>query len=269
MTMTRISAVLVICCATLSADYVVEWSASGLSTYSTVYTASRTNDYDVDGDGIPDVIVLDDCCCEMRVYSGVTGSLIWTINLPTGYLLRKFYVGNTDRDASKELVLGMSTTTGFGRFLIYDCESHNLEYASPEKRLRIQPDCFAVADVDGDGMKEICFIGGDSLATLDVYGWSGPGIQENPSSDSRTTGAVVPSPARRSVRFSIPPSEDDEREVTITDVAGRVVRKFRAEDRRGTNTVVWDCRDNTGRTVPTGTYLYSCGNTAGKLEVVE
>ena len=54
--------------------------------------------------------------------------------------------------------------------------------------------------------------------------------------------------------------------VLVMDAAGRIVRHL--ELRAGEPALTWDCADDLGMTVPSGTYLYQCGPQSGKIEVV-
>ena len=55
-----------------------------------------------------------------------------------------------------------------------------------------------------------------------------------------------------------------------TDVTGRVVRTLVSSGRKNEIVnVIWDCLDDASFRVPAGNYFYRCGDTMGKLEVVE
>jgi flagellar hook assembly protein FlgD len=63
-------------------------------------------------------------------------------------------------------------------------------------------------------------------------------------------------------------------EVTIYDVAGRVVRRLRDRaDAAGIRSIVWDARDAAGRPTPSGTYFYridAVGRSArGKVTILD
>ena len=175
------------------AGYVLEWSAGGLAySYAYVYTANRATGYDVNGDSIPEIFVADSS--SLKVYSGVSHSLIWTI--PSGgYTTIGFpYVANTDGDVQKELVvLCYSYSSGYsGKFFIYDCQSHELEYTSPTKS---GYPSLAVADVDGDNKSEICIASGTASRVLEVYGSTDAGCDESPERPALHERAVAPNPA--------------------------------------------------------------------------
>ncbi len=59
---------------------------------------------------------------------------------------------------------------------------------------------------------------------------------------------VLPNPARGAVRFEL--GTRDVSEVSVYDVGGRRVRRL-----SGTDSVVWDGRDDSGRAAPAGVYL--------------
>jgi hypothetical protein len=240
------------------AAYVLEWSATGL-VYSMAYCYTGGNTgYDVNGDSIPDIFITDSS--SLKVYSGVSHSLIWTIP-SNGYLYLGFpYVGNTDGDAAKELVLlCYSYSSGYtGRFYVYDCQSHTQEYASPVKN---GYPSLAVADVDGDNKNEICIVSGTTTRILEVYGSNDAGCDEI-SADPVLHERVAPNPAAGVVRFMVPLAECAS-VVEVTDVAGRVIRRLvgRAPE------VVWDCRDESGQPVPPGVYVWRSGEEGGSVTV--
>lgn len=247
----------VLLCAAAHGAYVVEWSASGLA-YSMAYAYTGGNtSYDVTGDSIPDVFVTDSS--SLRVYSGVSRGLVWTI--PSGgYTYMGFpYVGNTDGDAAAELVLlCYSYSSGYsGRFYVYDCNTHNQEFASPVKS---GYPSLAVADVDGDNKNEICIVSGTGSRILEVYGSDEAGTEEAPFEPDVQPATAMPSPATGSVMLSLPTARGGV--VEVTDAAGRVVRRLEAA-----GSVVWDCRDDFGAPVPAGVYLYRQGDSRGRVVV--
>ncbi|MFO7651766.1 MAG: hypothetical protein R6X13_10565 [bacterium] len=244
-------------CSAAHGAYVVEWSASGLA-YSMAYAyTGGTTSYDVTGDSIPEVFVTDST--SLKVYSGVSRSLVWTI--PSGgYSYMGFpYVGNTDGDAAAELVLlCYSYSSGYsGRFYIYDCNTHNQEFASPVKQ---GYPSLSVADVDGDNKNEICIVSGTASRILEVYGSDEADIEEMPELPVVGHANAMPNPATGRVMLSLPAAPGGV--VEITDVAGRVVRRLDAA-----GSVAWDCRDDGGAPVPAGVYLYRQGGFCGRVAV--
>ena len=253
----------------LSASYVVEWSASVSYSYAYVYTANQHTSYDVSGDSIPDVIVSDSSA--IKIYSGVTHNLIWTIpTAPYNYFYSP-YITNTDGDANKELVIlvyRLNGTAYAGKFFVYDCQTHNQEYASSEKSG--YPSC-AVADVDGDNKSEICLVSGSGSRILEVYGSTDIDIDEEVKPQPiRSFGSAIPNPVKDNVRFNVMLSETGTQPVMITDVTGREVRNLTVSGNKNNSVQVsWDCLDDAGIRVPAGNYFYRCGNMVGKLDVVE
>ncbi|MBM3315847.1 hypothetical protein FJY71_08450, partial [candidate division WOR-3 bacterium] len=130
----RIVAALGLVLASTQAAYVVEWSAGGL-VYSLayVYASNENVHHDVNGDSIPDVFITDST--SLKVYSGVSRSLIWTIPSGGHTYIGYPYIGNTDGDAAYELVLLCYSYSGgySGKFFVYDCATHQQEFASPQK----------------------------------------------------------------------------------------------------------------------------------------
>jgi hypothetical protein len=251
---------LVLLLAAAQATYVVEWSATGL-VYSMayVYSGSSTSHYDVNGDSIPDIFITDST--SLKIYSGVSHSLIWTIP-GNGYDYIGFpYVGNTDGDPAFELVLlcYSYSPSYIGKFFVYDCSSHNLEYTSPQKSGYLS---MAVADVDGDGKNEICIVSGTSSRILEVYGSTDAACDEQPAIPALHERAAVPNPATGLVRLVLPQVRGPAL-VEMTDAAGRVVRSLAVSGPEA----VWDCRDDRGEPVPSGVYVWRCGSESGSVTV--
>jgi hypothetical protein len=253
-----------------SASYVVEWSASLSYSYAYVYSGNQHTSYDVNGDSIPDVFVTDSAV--LRVYSGVTHNLIWNIVTSPYYYIGFPNVTNTDGDVNKELVVLVYRLNGSayaGKFLVYDCQTHNQEYTSPEKSG--YPYC-SVADVDGDNKSEICLTsGGSGSRILEVYGSTDIDIDEEIKPQPiRSFGSVIPNPVKDNVRFNITLFQAGTQPVQIIDVTGRVVRNLTVSGNKNNMVQVsWDCLDDEGMRVPAGNYFYRCSNIIGKLEVVE
>jgi hypothetical protein len=84
--------------------------------------------------------------------------------------------------------------------------------------------------------------------------------------NGRTAPVVVPNPVRGAARI-LPASRDVDDALVITDVAGRVVRRFDLV--RGSG-VTWDTRDASGRPVAAGVYLVrtASGGAAARAIVV-
>lgn len=246
----------------LHAAYVVEWTAPLQHYYAYGYTANRDYTYDLTGDSIPELFVTDSIW--LKVYSGVTRGLIWTLTAPY-YGSMSFNLANTDGDAAKELVLSaFRYSPDFrGRFYVYDCQSRALEYTSPEKT---GYPYISVADVDGDGKSEICFISGPGgNRILEVYGSDALDAEEPPAvPEAREYGSAVPNPARPGVALTIPIAPGSDR-VTITDITGRPLRVIPTG---GSSAVIWDGCEDGGIPAPAGTYLYRSGPAAGRVQLI-
>jgi hypothetical protein len=243
-----------------SAAYVIEWTAPLSYSSAYGYTSNQSYSYDITGDSIPELFVADSS--SLKVFNGVTHSLIWTIPLSYtygGYPL----IANTDGDANKELAFSAySYTSGYtGRFYVYDCVTHSLEYQSPVKS---GYPSLAVADIDGDGKSELCLASGSGGSRiLEVYGSDAQDVQEPPAPVTRDeTPSPIPNPARLVVQLPIAPGAPGI--VTVFDLSGRVVRTL-----AGAGFAAWDCRDDAGTPVSAGTYVFNSGSLTGRVEVVD
>jgi len=117
----RLVTLIALLAAAASASYVVEWTAPATYSSATAYTSNKTVSYDVNGDSIPDVMLMDSSA--LKVYSGVTHGLLWSMP-SNGYAYLSYpTIANTDGDAAKELVFQVSnyTPSYTARFYVYDC----------------------------------------------------------------------------------------------------------------------------------------------------
>lgn len=261
----KIAALIALTVMTASAAYVVEWSAPANYSSATAYTGNKTTSYDVNGDSIPDVFLSDSSA--LKIYSGVAHSLIWTVT-SGGYTYIGYpYIANTDGDAAMELTfVAYSVTPSYsGKFYVYDCVSHALEYTSPAKTGLSYA---AVADVDGDNKSEIIITSGAAGSRiLEVYGSNAASVDEGGAAAPAEYGpSAFPNPSTRSVTITLPANEPGTTPVTITDLGGRIVRHL--ERAPGQSALLWDCTDDAQAPVPTGIYLYRCGNLTDKLQVI-
>ena len=260
----KIAALIALTVMTASAAYVLEWSAPANYSSATAYSSNKTTSYGTNGDSIPDVMLADSSA--LKIYSGVTHSLIWTIPSGGGTYTGIPYVANTDGDAAPELVFYVYTyDSGWtARFYVYDCQSHALEYTSPVK------DGFpyvAVADVDGDNKSEIIITSGNAGSRmLEVYGSDDANIDEGRAPAPTGNGmSAYPSPSTNAVTIALPVDAPGTTLVTIADISGRVVRRL--ERGAGQPMLIWDCTDDAQTPVPAGTYFYRYGALSGKLQV--
>jgi hypothetical protein len=257
--MKSITLLVVALVASASATYVIEWTAPLAYSLAYGYTSNKSYSYDITGDSIPELFISDSSA--LKVYNGVTHSLIWTITLSYpygGYPI----IANTDGDANKELTFAAySVSPSYsGKFYVYDGQTHSQEFASPVKSGYLN---VSVADVDGDNKNEICCISGAAGSRiLEVYGSDAQNVQESPAPETRVeTPLPFPNPAQHVVRLPVAPGSSGT--VTVTDLTGRVVRVL-----AGTGTVVWNCCDMAGTRVPQGSYVFSTGPVSGKVEVI-
>jgi len=261
MRLLRAATVLALLLSPLHAGYVVEWTAPLNNPYG-CYWAGKPTISDVDGDSIPDLFVDDSS--SLKIYSGVSHNLIWTIPTPSRPRMDQYgtpVVTNTDGDPQNELVF--ITVGDPERLFIYDCATETLEFSPSQEGFESCPP----TDLDGDGKAEICFQADSNPLLLEVYGWAA-GVSEYPPS-SPSTGRVKasPTPTRRSVSFTLPASAGPG-SIAIVDATGRNVRTLSASALPGPRKIEWDCLDNAGSPVPAGTYIYRLAKTSGKLEVV-
>lgn len=69
-------------------------------------------------------------------------------------------------------------------------------------------------------------------------------------------GPAYPNPARGATRFSVQVPSGERARLDVLDVAGRLVRRLELAGQGREESVFWDGRDDAGRAVPAGVYLY-------------
>jgi hypothetical protein len=274
------------CASALFADYEVEWSYPMSFYWGPPFAAAPTSTWDLDRDGFPDFFVPDSG--RMYVYNGQHRQTAWTVPTPgyehsdnrfPGTTGNACFVANMDGDPANELILCATHAWWTGqpetmhtekKIFIYDGTAEDLEFESSSI---VGCRFIYVADIDGDGRSEILsgeWPEGSTYGNLVCYGWVSAGLKAaSPSAPAPGPARAIPSPARSSIRFSIPGQATGARFVFITDAAGRAIRKLPVTRGPGPDNVVWDCSDDQGLAVPPGTYFYRCGRAEGKLEVVK
>ncbi len=109
----------------------------------------------------------------------------------------------------------------------------------------------------GEGVRELKLFVGDG-------GWIEDQLPDAPRSTYLLQSYPNPARGRVTIRFGL--AEAGPVELAVYDLAGRRVATLLEENLpAGERLVSWDCRDNTGRAVPSGVYLYLLSNAEGSL----
>lgn len=277
---------LAICLSVLAAaavgQYTREFQSSNLGT--SPYGGSYG--YDIDGDGVPNLWTRS-ASGQIVVYNSSL-SAWWTVSFPGysySYLTTPRDVDgdglvvpvNMDGDGAGEVVFSGAqyTTDGYsGKVRVYDASSRALEWESP---LISGFNGFAnVDDVDGDGKHEVIITRSDytSYGYVEVYGHSGAGIDGDAGyvlESSRELAQPSIIRGQTEIRFTL--ALGGPARLTVFDEAGRQVRSLLDADvPAGEFSVRWDGKDDEGRTMPAGAYLYRLAageeTRSGRLTVV-
>jgi len=226
---------------------------------------------DVTGDSLPELVIEYGYTHRdsLVFVSGRTRQRVWTIPNPYSNYDYWQIVGtaNTDGDGADELLVygyryEYTNYRYYTRFHIYDCNQRTLEFVSPEFVSNYHFPYPRLAEIDGDGIWEICIGYGDTINyTFLVYGWQGAGINQY-GVKSRTTFNALPVPAVQKV--TIPTAGG--KNVFVFDPAGRLIRTIPVPANSGS--VIWDGLDEKKEPVQPGVYFYHNGNGTGKIELV-
>jgi hypothetical protein len=224
------------------------------------YTQGAPTVFDVSGDGIADIALID--TLSVSIFNGVSHQITWTIPFADPGMV---VVANTDDDPAGELIISTLMFLEIGQpnpwhVAIYDCQSHTLELDLP-----LGYALLSVADVEGDSKADLVLA--DSLGGTKLVGWVGGGVDEARPVPGLAGLNALPAPAAGNVSFVLRASSAPG-SLAIIDAAGRVVRTMSVPARPLASQVRWDCRDDDGSPVPAGTYIYRFGDATGKLEVI-
>jgi hypothetical protein len=130
-------------------------------------------------------------------------------------------------------------------------------------------------DADGCNLAAVNSFLPEELRILPAHSASATSVLESPWPVAR--GRIswsAPNPFRERTTLHYRTMGAGAIEVTIYDVAGRVVRRLRDRaDAAGIRSIVWDARDAAGRPTPSGTYFYridAVGRSArGKVTILD
>jgi len=247
-------------------QYSREFQSSNLGTSG--YGGSY--EYDMDGDGVANLWTRS-TSGQIVVYNSSL-SAWWTVTFPGysySYITTPRDVDgdglvvpvNMDGDGAGEVVFSGAeyTTDGYnGKIRVYDASSRSLEWESP---VISGFNGFAnVDDVDGDGKHEIIIFRSDytSYGYVEVYGHVGAGIDGDAGYVLESSRELArPSVLREMTEIRFTLTRGGSATLTVFDEAGRQVRSLLDADvPEGGFSVRWDGKDDAGRTVPAGAYLY-------------
>jgi len=96
-------------------------------------------------------------------------------------------------------------------------------------------------------------------------------VEEGTSPERLASVALAPNPCRDVTRFQFQTPTGSEYQIRIFDVTGRLVCSISGTSRSDIETVAWNCRDDNGKAVVSGVYLYRFESpgvkTTGKIVV--
>lgn len=257
-------------CGICFGQYSSEWSSGNLGSggYGGAYG------YDIDNDNLVEFYVRS--TEQLTFYNG-NYTIAWNISFP-GY----DYVSviqprdidgdglviplNFDNDGTPEIMIvgyyyDQNLYNYYGRFRIYDANSHALEFESPT--ITGFYGTASLEDLDNDGRQEIILVrfgSSTSSSYVDVYAYSGSGSDEGTSYEVRQQLCVEPTIAKRTfdIEYTLDPAQLDlPITIMISDQTGCQVRTFNVTRpvNSGVHHLVWNCMDDQRRPVPAGIYF--------------
>ncbi len=246
---------------------------------------------DVDGDGIPDILVgargeIGSASKSGRLYafSGDTGDTLFTLLSPFDQLNGQFGsvagIGDYNMDGYDDFVVGAAgEDNGAGRAYVYDGQTRDTlaSFQSPnaEENGFMGARLESAGDVNGDGSNDIIVSAArenpgtspaeSGRAYVFLLGTdTGVGVETTPRSKP-VSASNYPNPfdGETSITFSlVNPAHGT---VEILDVAGRTIREFVLSSLpSGSHAVSWDGTDQSGLEVRSGIYFY-VGRFDGKV----
>ncbi len=251
-------------------QYTPDWSSGNLGSggYGGAYG------YDIDGDGLVEFYIRS--ANQLIFYNG-DYSIAWNISFPGFYYVSVIQPRdvngdglvvplNLDNDGTGEIVIvgyyyDSNLSNYFGRFRVYNGSTHALEYESPT--ITGFYGTASLEDIDNDGRDEIIlnrFGSSTSSSYVDVYVYSGSGSEENSRYQIKQHFQIEPTISSRSfdIAFYIHPWQlDMPVTIIVNDQSGRQIRVINIERpvKSGLNHAQWNCLDDNGKAVPTGTYF--------------
>jgi hypothetical protein len=85
-------------------------------------------------------------------------------------------------------------------------------------------------------------------------------VEETPVNQPMSAVTLLPNPCWRKAQFRFQIPLGSEYRIRIFDVTGRQIYRFSGTSRFDIETVIWNCRDDQGKTVGSGVYLYRFEN---------
>jgi FlgD Ig-like domain/FG-GAP repeat len=246
---------------------------------------------DVDADGILDVVVGApyedegfDGSGHAYVFSGLDGSLIHTLESPGPENGGTFGVSvssleDNDGDGVGDIVVGALREDGgngdAGRAHIFSGASgsllHTIVSPNPEQYGQFGNTVSGLSDVNQDGRGDVAigtfFEDGGVMNAGRAYIFSsqaGVMVASSAGASIQPLARSDPNPFNTSttIRFSL--GDRPRLHLLVYDSMGRLVRTLVSERKpRGDHAVVWDGRDEDGRPVSSGVYLYTIETDGG------
>ncbi|MCS7249738.1 MAG: FG-GAP-like repeat-containing protein [candidate division WOR-3 bacterium] len=240
---------------------------------------------DVDNDGRNEILVTEESPHQERNYNdvfifehtgGTNWQLYWQMGFPWPHIgARCPYIGRIQNTAGNEFCF-----LGKGTLYVYRwtgstyarIAAQHLPNVKVEQNNSPSVNSITGGDCDNDGEHETVVLLG---ATVFIFDRFGVGISEKDNLKSIPIGRLSTprlNLLKKEIRISYILSSEGLAEIRILDQKGNIVRKIKVKGIAGQNEIIWDGKDDMGRTLPSGNYfyhLYQNGKQIGGAKIVK
>jgi hypothetical protein len=212
---------------------------------------------DLNGDGITDVAAPDQDASRVAVLVGIGDG---TLAQPTYYSVARYpddtVIADIDGDGRQDLVLTSLNTSGIG---VLAGTVNGLLTTSQYYGGGVDPTCLVVAQLNADGRPDIAIACRYSNGVTLLFQNAAAAAVESapPQTALASLHPSVPNPFRSSTTIQFSLTHRERARLELYSVDGRLVRRLLDQQfSAGQHQVGWDGRDESGRDVPSGTYIY-------------
>jgi outer membrane protein assembly factor BamB len=220
---------------------------------------------DINGNGFREIAVAHSTNPNVFVIDSGTGDIVWTHSVADQpWNLDR--IEDIDDDGIADLVVGTLYNNNYCYFLsgANGTELASINFGTPVDAIA------SIPDIDGNGSMEMVAGGRNGRLTCFSGGWEVFGIATPEPNDNQYFLQNYPNPFSTSTKisFNLHPRDAESAEIKIYNIKGQLVKEFKIQNSKfKIDKVVWDGKDQSGKQLPSGIYLYKLS--AGEQSVVK